>query len=129
MPRNKEREEREKKGKMSPEILAALTTCSSENLSPRYDHCTAMMEDKTANKKDTHKCFMEVLISNEVSKCTSEDSSDSITTDVLTSVMDCGKKNILEWVKRNSPEVAEKIEAFLDDDEDEDDEDDDEMKG
>jgi len=119
-----------RKGKMSPEILAALTTCSSENLSPRYDHCTAMMEDKTANKKDTHKCFMEVLVSNEVSKCNSEDSSDSITTDVLSSVMDCGKKNILEWVKKNSPEVAEKIEAFLDDDDDdEDDEDDDEMKG
>jgi hypothetical protein len=122
-----------RKGKMSPEILAALTTCSSENLRDRYSHCTAMMGDKTANKKDTHKCFMEVLISNEVSKCTSEDSSDAITTDVLSSVMDCGKKNILEWVKKNSPEVAEKIEAFLDDDDDdeddEDDEDDDEMKG
>merc|ERR1711981_1191813 len=123
-----------KKGKMSPEILAALTKCSSENLSPRYDHCPAMMEDKTANKKDTHKCFMEVLISNEVSKCTNEDSSDPITnddpitTDVLTSVMECGKINIIEWVKKNSPEVAEKIEAFLDEDE-EDDEDDDEMKG
>merc|ERR1712123_397248 len=57
------------KKEMSPEMFSAMTTCSEQHLNPKYSKCTAMMKDTSADKKETHKCYMRVLISNLVAKC------------------------------------------------------------
>jgi hypothetical protein len=50
------------KKEMSPEMISAMTTCSEQHLNPKYAKCTTMMKDTAANKKDTHKCYMGVLV-------------------------------------------------------------------
>ena len=47
---------------MSPEMVSALTTCSEQHLNPKYARCTIMMKDTTTDKKETHKCYMTVLV-------------------------------------------------------------------
>jgi len=107
------------KKEMSPEMVSAMTTCSEQYLNPKYAECTTMMKDSTADKKETHKCYMKILVNNLVIKC-SEGVSEA-TSDTLSSVMECGKEATIDWVKENaSAEVAEKIEDFLDEEEDED---------
>ena len=50
------------KKEMSPEMFSAMTTCSEQHLNPKYSKCTAMMKDTAADKKETHKCYMRVLV-------------------------------------------------------------------
>jgi len=120
-----------KQDKMSPKMKSAISKCSEEYLSPQYDECNSLMKEDTMDKKKTHKCYMRVLINNEVKKCTDEKSISSATSDSLSLVMGCGKNNTIDWVKENaSPKVAEKIVEFLEDDDDDDShEDDDDMQG
>jgi hypothetical protein len=107
------------KKEMSPEMISAMTTCSEQHLNPKYAKCTTMMKDTAADKKETHKCYMRVLVNNLVVKC-SEGVTEA-TSDTLSSVMECGKEATIDWVKNNaSAEVAEKIGNFLDEEEDED---------
>jgi hypothetical protein len=47
---------------MSPEMISAMTTCSEQHLNPKYAKCTAMMKDTAADKKDTHMCYMRILV-------------------------------------------------------------------
>merc|ERR1712025_861868 len=121
---------RQNKKEMNPKILSAISKCSEEVVSENYKDCNSMMMDSTVDKRETHKCYLRILINNEVKKCTEEESITSATTDSLSKVMDCGKDNAIEWVKNNaSPKVAEKITEFLDDDDDDSDDDDDDMQG
>merc|ERR1712106_325713 len=107
------------KKEKSPEMLSAMTTCSEQHLSPKYSKCTAMMKDSIADKKETHKCYMRVLISNLVAKCST--GVGEATPASLSSVMECGKMATIGWVKKNaSPEVAEQIGNFLEEEEGED---------
>merc|ERR1712106_525131 len=107
------------KKEMSPEMFSAMTTCSEQHLNPKYSKCTAMMNDTFADKKETHKCYMRVLISNLVAKCST--GVGEATPATLPSVMECGKMATIGWVKKNaSPEVAEQIGNFLEEEEDED---------
>merc|ERR1712106_159524 len=107
------------KKEMSPEMFSAMTTCSEQHLNPTYSKCTAMMKDTAADKKETHKCYMRVLISNLVGKCST--GVGEATPATLSSVMECGKMATIGWVKKNaSPEVAEEIGNFLEEEEDED---------
>jgi len=109
------------KKELSPEMKAALTTCSEEHLTPKYDHCTAMFKDSSSDKKVTEKCYMKVLIKDVVSRCSAGVA--EATADTLTTVMECGRKATIEWVKNNASEkVAEQIGNFLEDDDDEDEE-------
>jgi len=119
------------KKEMSTEMVAELTKCGNKYLENKYSECNAMMEDSTVDKEEKHKCYMRVLIKNEVGKCRSgiEEVKD-ITSDKLTDVLQCGKENAIEWAKKNaSPKEAKAIVDFLDDDDDDDENDDDEMKG
>merc|ERR1712119_96972 len=106
------------KKELSPEMKAALTTCSEEHLTPKYDHCTAMFKDSSSDKKVTEKCYMKVLVKDVVSRCSAGVA--EATADTLTTVMECGRKATIEWVKNNASEkVAEQIGNFLEDDDDE----------
>jgi len=109
------------KGKKQ-EMLSAITTCSEQHLTPKYDQCTNMLKDTTAEKKDTLQCYVRVLVNDLVVKCSAGVT--EATADTLDSVMECGKEASVEWIKNNaSPEVAEKIGNFLEDDDDDEDED------
>jgi len=104
----------------SAEMISAITTCSEQHLSPKYDTCTAMMKDNTSNKKDVHQCYMRVLVNALVTECSNGVS--EATADTLASVMECGKEATEEWLKKNaSPEVAEMIGNFLEEDDDDED--------
>jgi len=108
--------------KMKPEMLSAMTSCSEQHLGTKYKQCTAMMKDNSADKKETHACYLRVIVSNLVTKC-SEGVAEA-TADSLSTVMDCGKESTIEWVKNNAkPKVAEMVGNFLDEDMDDDDDD------
>merc|ERR1711936_160688 len=113
------------KKEMSPDMASALADCGDTYLKNRYLECNTLMRGSEADKKETHKCYTRVLIKNEVGKCSGGIGGD-ITHEDLTKVLECGKKNVKEWVKKNaSPKVAKEVADFLDDD----DEDDDDMEG
>merc|ERR1719154_621897 len=88
------------KKEMSPEMVSAMTSCSEQHLNPKYTKCTTMMKDTAADKKDTHKCYMRVLVNNLVVKC-SEGVAEA-TPDTLSSVMECGKEVTKDFVKKNA---------------------------
>jgi len=114
------------KGKkaMSPKMLSAMTDCSEKHLIPKYQKCTNMMKDAGSNKKETHECFLRVLVNNMVVECTETEDIAVATPETLVTVMDCGKDNAIDWAKENaSAEMAEQIGNFLDDDDDDSDED------
>merc|ERR1712168_322464 len=112
------------KKEMSPDMSSEVAACADTHLKFRYSKCNTMMKNK-ADKKETLKCYIRVLIKHEVGKCSSN-IGDDITPEELTDVLECGKENVKEWVKNNaSPKEAKKIADFLDDD----DEDDDDMEG
>jgi len=114
------------KKEMSPEMSSALADCGDTYLKNRYSKCNEMMKTSDADKKETHKCYMRVLIKNEVGKCSGDIAEvEDITSETLGEILDCGKKNVMEWVKKKNPKIAKKIADFLDDD----DEDDDDMEG
>jgi hypothetical protein len=50
------------KREASPEMISAITTCSEQHLNPKYAECTTMMKDTAAEKKDTHQCYIRVLV-------------------------------------------------------------------
>jgi len=101
-----------------------MADCSEQHLSPLYDTCTKMMRSETANKGQTFQCYQRVLLSSLVSEC-SKDISEA-TADSLDTVMDCGKEQIMEFVKENaSPKMLKKLEKMFDDGSSEEDEDDD----
>ena len=81
-------------------MMTKITDCSEQHLSPLYDSCTEMMKSQTADKGETFKCYQRVLLSNLVSGC-SEGISEA-TTDSLDTVMDCGKEQVMEFVKENA---------------------------
>ena len=52
-----------RKGKrMNPEMLSAMTSCSEQHLGTKYQQCTAMMKDNSADKKETHACYLRVIV-------------------------------------------------------------------
>ena len=52
-----------RKGKqMNPEMLSAMTSCSEQHLGTKYQQCTAMMKDNSADKKETHTCYLRVIV-------------------------------------------------------------------
>jgi len=105
------------KKELSPEMKAAMTTCSEQHLTPKYDHCTTMFKDSSSDKKATEKCYMKVLIKDMVERCSTGVT--EATADTLSTVMECGRKATIEWVKNNASEkVAEQIGNFLEDDDD-----------
>jgi len=107
------------KREASPEMISAITTCSEQHLSPKYDTCTNMMKDTTSDKKDIHQCYMRVLVNDLVVNCS--DGVTEATADTLAIVMECGKDATVDWLKKNaSSEVAEKMGNFLGDDDEED---------
>jgi len=115
------------KKEMSPGMASALADCGDSYLKNKYSECNKMMRNSEADKKETHKCYMRVLIKNEVGKCSGNVGNvNNITYETLGDILDCGKENVMDWVKKNaSPKVAKKIADFLDDD----DEDDVDMEG
>ena len=82
------------------DMKAAMVDCSEKHLAPLYDKCTTMMKSESSDKGDTFKCYQRVLLSNLVSEC-SEGISEA-TTDSLDTVMDCGKEQVMEFVKENA---------------------------
>jgi len=115
------------KKEMSPDMASDLAKCGEAHLTKKYSDCNKMMRNSEADKKETHKCYMRVLIKNEVGKCSGDiEEVEDITYETLGNILDCGKKNVMKWVKRNaSRKDAKEIANFLDDD----DEDDDDMEG
>merc|ERR1711892_643492 len=112
------------KKEMSPKMMSAMTDCSEKHLKPKYQKYTNMMRDADSNKKETHECFMRVLVNNMVVECTETEDIAVATPETLVTVMDCGKENAIDWAKENaSAEMAEQIGNFLDDDDDDSDED------
>jgi len=106
------------------DMKAAMADCSEKHLAPLYDSCTTMMRSEAADKGETFKCYQRVLLGNLVSQC-SEGISEA-TTDSLDTVMDCGKEQVMEFVKENaSPSMLKKLGEMFGEDssEEEDDED------
>jgi len=104
-------------------ILAAITGCSDKYLSPVYDKCTSMMKEKTGEKDEVMNCYIKVLVTDLVQTCSNE--VDEVTAETMTTVIDCGKEEVKEFVMENaSPKMLEKLGKMFgdDDDSDEDDE-------
>eukprot|EP00091_Calanus_sinicus_P013857 TRINITY_DN307_c0_g1_i19.p1 TRINITY_DN307_c0_g1~~TRINITY_DN307_c0_g1_i19.p1 ORF type:complete len:173 (-),score=58.62 TRINITY_DN307_c0_g1_i19:143-661(-) len=100
------------KKEMSPEMVSAMTSCSEQHLNPKYTKCTTMMKDTTADKKDTHKCYMRVLVNNLVIKCS--DGVSEATPDTLSSVMECGKEVTKNFVRKMPVQkLLKRSETFL----------------
>ena len=81
-------------------MKAAMAECSEKHLAPLYDSCTTMMRSEAADKGETFKCYQRVLLGNLVSECSQGIS--EATTDSLGTVMDCGKEQVMEFVKENA---------------------------
>jgi len=104
-------------------ILAAITGCSDKYLSPVYDKCTSMMKEKTAEKDEVMNCYIKVLVTDLVQTCSND--IDEVTAETMSTVIDCGKEEVKEFVMENaSPKMLEKLGKMFgdDDDSDEDDE-------
>ena len=100
-----------------------MLNCSQQFLTPKYDNCSALMADNGADKEQVFGCYMRVLVGDLVTECSADVS--EATGETLGQVMDCGKENVMEFVKENAnPKMLEKIGKMFgdDDDSDEDDE-------
>merc|ERR1711936_25467 len=107
-----------------PAILAAITACSKNHLAPEYDECTAIMEAGT-DMKAAHKCYSKILLGNVVSDCIDEENVSTADADSLNEVVECGVKNVFEWLEEKNPKAAKMVGKFLkkmgaDDDDDDD---------
>ena len=89
-----------KRRQTKADMKAAMADCSEKHLAPLYNKCTDMMKNEASEKGETFKCYQRVLLSNLVSEC-SEGISEA-TTDSLDTVMDCGKEQVMEFVKENA---------------------------
>merc|ERR1712110_1347066 len=90
------------------DMKAAVADCSEKHLAPLYTKCTDMMRNEASEKGETFKCYQRVLLSTLVSEC-SEGISEA-TTESLDTVMDCGKEQVVEFVKENaSPRMMKKL--------------------
>jgi len=112
-----------KRRQTKADIKAAMADCSEKHLAPLYNKCTTMLKNEASDKGDTFKCYQRVLLSNLVSGCSQGIS--EATTDSLDTVMECGKEQVMDFVKENaSPRMLKKLgEMFGDDDSSEEDED------
>merc|ERR1719474_149201 len=87
-------------------ILSAITGCSEKYLSPVYDQCTALLKDKTGEKKGVKECYIRALVTELVQTC-----SNGV------------NEATAESMKNATPKMLEKIgKIFGDDDGDDDDE-------
>ena len=89
-----------KRRQSKADIKAAMADCSETHLAPMYNKCTTMLKNEASGKGDTFKCYQRVLLSNLVSECSQGIS--EATTDSLDTVMDCGKEQVMEFVKENA---------------------------
>jgi len=113
-----------KRRQTKADMKAAMADCSEKHLAPLYKKCTDMMRNEASEKGETFQCYQRVLLSNLVSGC-SEGISEA-TTDSLDTVMECGKEEVMEFVKENaSPRMLKKLGEMFGEDssEEEDDED------
>jgi len=97
-----------KRRQSKADIKAAMADCSETHLAPMYNKCTTMLKNEASGKGDTFKCYQRVLLSNLVSECSQGIS--EATTDSLDTVMDCGKEQVMDFVKENaSPRMLKKL--------------------
>ena len=89
-----------KRRQSKADMKAAMAECSEKHLAPLYNKCTDMMKSEASDKGDTFKCYQRVLLGNLVSECSQGIS--EATTDSLGTVMDCGKEQVMEFVKENA---------------------------
>ena len=82
------------------DMKAAMVDCSEKHLSPLYNKCTDMMKSEASDKGATFKCYQRVLLSNLVSGCSQGIS--EATTESLDTVMECGKEQVMDFVKENA---------------------------
>jgi len=103
------------------DMKAAIVDCSEKHLSPLYSKCTDMMRSTSSDKGETFKCYQRVLLADLVSDC-SEGISEA-TSESLDTVIECGKQEVMTFVKDNaSPKMLKKLgEMFGDESSEEDD--------
>merc|ERR1712226_1297722 len=109
------------------ETLEAVVGCFDDRLekeNAEYDECTAIMEAGT-DMKAAHKCYSKILLGNVVSDCIDEENVSTADADSLNEVVECGVKNVFEWLEEKNPKAAKMVGKFLkkmgaDDDDDDD---------
>ena len=123
------RRPRSRKDSNSKELVkAAMANCSQQFLAPKYDNCSALMaaDNDGADKEQVFGCYMRVLVGDIVADCSADVS--EATGETLGQVMDCGKDNVIGFVKKNAnPKMLEKISKMFGDDDDEEEENDEAM--
>merc|ERR1711915_311880 len=93
----------------SDDHVKLLANCSAEHLSPKYDECTAMMQELASNKetredsfgKKIFFCYMRVVTKNLVEECSNMLDIQETSAKNLLQVMECGSYRVFQWMRKN----------------------------
>merc|ERR1712226_1147007 len=115
------------------ETLEAVVGCFDDRLEKENaERCLGEATSTEVDAKMTEatmcildKCYSKILLGNVVSDCIDEENVSTADADSLNEVVECGVKNVFEWLEEKNPKAAKMVGKFLkkmgaDDDDDDD---------